>query len=224
MRHWNKAFWLAKACHIWRNIQSVFYVSMAKLCCTKLVTYLGTSKKIVFLAYLRITKISLRHWLRFQTVSSVTSKKSPNFYLLKLPKNDQLEKWNILTSSQKLTENVGNFGKIIGATGFEKLPKVQFITQNGHTGTSSSLQPEWPDCCIIFFNIWPFRTRKLCQKHQIFAKVASQFFLIRRQWPKNYKILPNLRNFAKSVHAVCNECVFIRLGVERHKVVALSCV
>ena len=37
----------------------------------------------------------------------------------------QLEKWNILTSSQKLTENVGNFGKIIVATGFEKLPKVQ---------------------------------------------------------------------------------------------------
>ena len=62
----------------------------------------------------------------------------------------QLEKWNILTSSQKLTENVGNFGKIIGATGFEKLPKVQFITQYGHTGTSSSLQPVWPDCFIIF--------------------------------------------------------------------------
>ena len=36
-----------------------------------------------------------------------------------------LEKLKILTPLQKLTENVGNLGKIIIATGFEKLPKVQ---------------------------------------------------------------------------------------------------
>ena len=36
-----------------------------------------------------------------------------------------LEKWKILTPLQKLPKNVGVLGKIIDATGFEKLPKVQ---------------------------------------------------------------------------------------------------
>ena len=36
-----------------------------------------------------------------------------------------LEKWMILTTLQKLPNNVGNLGKIIVATGFEWLPKVQ---------------------------------------------------------------------------------------------------
>ena len=36
-----------------------------------------------------------------------------------------LAKLKILTTSQKLTKNVGDLGKIIVATGFEKLPKVQ---------------------------------------------------------------------------------------------------
>ena len=36
-----------------------------------------------------------------------------------------LEKWKILTHLQKLPKNVGNLGKIVVATGFEKLPKVQ---------------------------------------------------------------------------------------------------
>ena len=36
-----------------------------------------------------------------------------------------LETWKILTTLQKLLKNVGNLGKIIVATGFEKLPKVQ---------------------------------------------------------------------------------------------------
>ena len=36
-----------------------------------------------------------------------------------------LEKWNILTPSQKFPKNVGDLGKIIFATGFEKFPKVQ---------------------------------------------------------------------------------------------------
>ena len=35
------------------------------------------------------------------------------------------EKWNILSPSQKLPENVDNLGKIIVAAGFEKLTKVQ---------------------------------------------------------------------------------------------------
>ena len=36
-----------------------------------------------------------------------------------------LEKWKILTPLQKLPKNVGDFGKLIVATGFVKLPKVQ---------------------------------------------------------------------------------------------------
>ena len=36
-----------------------------------------------------------------------------------------LEKCNILTPLQKLPKNVGDLGKIIDATNFEKLPKVQ---------------------------------------------------------------------------------------------------
>ena len=36
-----------------------------------------------------------------------------------------LEKWKILIPLQKLPKNVGDLGKIIVATGFEKLSKVQ---------------------------------------------------------------------------------------------------
>ena len=40
----------------------------------------------------------------------------------------------ILIPLQKLPYNVGDLGKIIAATDFEWLPKVQKITQSGHTG------------------------------------------------------------------------------------------
>ena len=36
-----------------------------------------------------------------------------------------IEKWMILTSLQKLPNNVGDFDKLIVAKGFKKLPKVQ---------------------------------------------------------------------------------------------------
>ena len=39
----------------------------------------------------------------------------------------------ILLSLQKLPNNVGDLGKIIVATGFEWLPKVQKIAQSDHT-------------------------------------------------------------------------------------------
>ena len=39
----------------------------------------------------------------------------------------------ILTSLQKLPSNVCDLGKIIVATDFEWLPKVQKIAQSGHT-------------------------------------------------------------------------------------------
>ena len=44
-----------------------------------------------------------------------------------------LEKLQILTPLQKLPKNVGELGKLIVATGFECLPKVQKIAQSGHT-------------------------------------------------------------------------------------------
>ena len=43
-----------------------------------------------------------------------------------------LEKWMILTTWHKLP-NVGDLGKLITATRFEWLPKVQKIAQSGHT-------------------------------------------------------------------------------------------
>ena len=39
----------------------------------------------------------------------------------------------ILTTLQKLPKNVGDLGKFIVAKCFEWLPKVQKITQSGHT-------------------------------------------------------------------------------------------
>ena len=44
-----------------------------------------------------------------------------------------LQKWIILTSLQKLPNNVSDLGKIIVATGFECLPRKQKIAQSGHT-------------------------------------------------------------------------------------------
>ena len=51
----------------------------------------------------------------------------------------------ILTPLQKLPNNVGHLGKIIVATSFEWLPKVQKIAQSGHTGklTLSTNQPNY---------------------------------------------------------------------------------
>ena len=45
-----------------------------------------------------------------------------------------LEKWMILNPLQKLTNNVGDLGKIIVTIGFEWLPKVQKIAESCHTG------------------------------------------------------------------------------------------
>ena len=42
----------------------------------------------------------------------------------------------ILTPLQKLTKSGEDWGKLIVAKGFKKLPKVQNIAQSGHTGSS----------------------------------------------------------------------------------------
>ena len=51
-------------------------------------------------------------------------KKSPNVYKSCL-KNISLQQLKILSTLQKLPKNVGDLGQIIGAKGFENLPKVQ---------------------------------------------------------------------------------------------------
>ena len=78
---------------------------------------------------LRVRFPNFNPWIRGQSdlpktirdTLSVTSKKSPNVDK-SCPKMISLEKWKSL---QKLPKIVGNFDKIIVATGFEKLPKVQ---------------------------------------------------------------------------------------------------
>ena len=42
----------------------------------------------------------------------------------------------ILTPLQKMPNNVGDLGKIIVATSFDWLPKVQKIAKSGYTGYS----------------------------------------------------------------------------------------
>ena len=44
-----------------------------------------------------------------------------------------LEKWMILTPLLKLPKNGEDWGKLIVAKGFKKLPKIQNIAQSGHT-------------------------------------------------------------------------------------------
>ena len=59
-----------------------------------------------------------------------------------------IEKWMILTPLQKLPNNLGNLGKIIVATSFEWLSKVQKIAQSGHTGRPILLDS-------IHEEVWP---------------------------------------------------------------------
>ena len=60
----------------------------------------------------------------FIRLTTATSKKLPNVNK-SCQKTISLENWKILTPLQKLPKNVENLGKTIGATDFEKLPKVQ---------------------------------------------------------------------------------------------------
>ena len=55
----------------------------------------------------------------------------------------------ILTSLQKLSSNVGDLGKIIVATSFEWLPKVQKIAQSGHTAANTDPNLLQLNCLIV---------------------------------------------------------------------------
>ena len=54
--------------------------------------------------------------------------------LQKFHKNDFTRNMKYLTPLQKLPKNRGDWGKLIVAKGFKKLPKVQKIARSGHTG------------------------------------------------------------------------------------------
>ena len=60
--------------------------------------------------------------MQSNSFSLLTSKKLPNVYK-SCQKMSSLEKLKILTPLQKLPKIVGDLGKLIVATGFEKLPK-----------------------------------------------------------------------------------------------------
>ena len=51
-----------------------------------------------------------------------------------------LQKWMILTPSQKSTKNGEDWGKLIVAKAFKKLPNVQNIAQSGHTDSGWSVK------------------------------------------------------------------------------------
>ena len=56
-------------------------------------------------------------------------KKSPNVYG-SCPKMISLEKWHILTPLQKLPKNVRDYGKLLVAKGFKKLPNLVTLPLN----------------------------------------------------------------------------------------------
>ena len=67
----------------------------------------------------------------------------------------------ILTSLQKLPNNVGDLGKIIIATGFEWLPKVQKIAQSGHTAHRST----WLSLLFQYLRLFPKTTLGYFEKY-----------------------------------------------------------
>ena len=76
-----------------------------------------------------------------QNYGTIALKHSDWLFTLWPDKNRQMslkvaKEWMILTPLQKLPNNVGDLVKIIAATGFELLPKVQNIAKSGHTGCS----------------------------------------------------------------------------------------
>ena len=63
---------------------------------------------------------------------------------IKGAQNDFTRELKIFTTVQKMPKNVGDLGKLIVVVGFEKLPKVQYIPQAGHTEFRSPIIYQWP--------------------------------------------------------------------------------
>ena len=87
-------------------------------------------KNILTFIYLHYIGNRLVTFLVFPlcTKMSVISKKLPNVYRC-CPKMISLEIWKIFTPLQKLLKNVGDFGKLNVAKGFEKLPNLATLTK-----------------------------------------------------------------------------------------------
>ena len=103
----------------WNSFIKSYCCSLAFFCCWVFVVRFYFVVKA-----LSNTPLSRFKFEEYCFVKSVTSKKSPNVYQSCL-KTILLEKFKILTPLQKLPKNVVDLGKLIVATGFEKLPKVQ---------------------------------------------------------------------------------------------------
>ena len=63
-----------------------------------------------------------------------------------------------------------DFGKIIAATGFEKLPKLQLIAQSGHTGSRPL------DCQIFFNHSFSFLSKSSSKFHKKIKICPKGFF------------------------------------------------
>ena len=83
----------------------------------------------------------------------------------------------ILTPLQKLPNNVGNLGKIIVATGFEWLPKVQKITQSGHIVTSHGLIPKEDNNFSVKVTLSLNTVKKIILLHQRIYYGHKRLFL-----------------------------------------------
>ena len=77
------------------------------------------------------------------------------------------EKRKILTPLQKLPYNVGDLGKIIGATSFEWLPKVQKIAQSGLAAYEAKFHHKEAICLFLSFKMEVYDSTNLLDASMI---------------------------------------------------------
>ena len=100
-----------------------------------------------------------------------------------------LEKLKILTRSQKLPKNVGDLGKLIVAKVFEKLPKVQYTAQSGHSGSELV-------SISIYFTQFQLFTKLSLNTNQIRHESDLMLYFFKQTLRKTNlrNIIPFLRN------------------------------
>ena len=86
-----------------------------------------------------------------------------------------LEKWMIFTPLQKLPKNGEDWGKLIVAKGFKKLPKVQNIAQSGHTGHTCQTQ-------LVCINLQFHRIVHFMNWSHIAQSTFAMVFFWSREW------------------------------------------
>ena len=116
-----------------------------------------------------------------------------------MPKMISLEKLKILIPLQKLPKNMGDWGKLIAAKGFEKLPKVSI----NHPIWSHWSYQQWMNelhrmfCIIIMHQTTPWADRLLSS---LWSKELRQL----RAEPKRRWICKGFNNAVVSVFLQCN--------------------